>query len=730
MGLEMSGVDIWDDEGAVHLFIRVGDMGFTNRETSDDQERFSLLVNAVKDYAIFLLDASGHVVTWNQGAERIKGYKAEEIIGKHFSIFYPREQVERRHPEYELEVATQEGSYEEEGLRLRNDGSPFWASVTITALKNSEGVVTGFAKVTRDITEKKNTEQELRESEERLRLMIEAVKDYAIFMVDLEGHIVSWNTGAHRLNGYTAEEAIGKPLSIFYTDEALAAGYPRCELDAVREHGHYEEEGIRKRKDGSTYWAHVILTSLYDHEGQLRGFAKVTRDITERKRAEQELKSAHSELEQRVEQRTSELLGAVERLQKEIQERKLVEAELLKAKEAALASSVAKSAFLANMSHEIRTPLGAVLGFSELLLQPDLTEEERSLYLDTLKRNSNVLLTIINDILDLSKVESGTFQVSKATVNLNDFLNETVAVLSLKADEKALEFVVEAEGSVPKSIETDPVRLKQILFNIVGNAIKFTSKGRITLTVKTVTLLRSVPQLAIDVTDTGPGIAPENVKNLFQPFVQVDSSLTRQHGGTGLGLALSRRLAQALGGDVILSESIPGKGSTFTITVEAGQSPKRTLLFQNSKGENVAAAPAEGEKQTAQVYQLGRTRVLLVEDLPDNRVLICSILKKLGAEVDWAENGCEALEKALRGDYDVILMDLQMPIMDGYEATLELRKRGYGKPIVAVTAHAMNEDRERVMKAGFNAHLTKPLDQHSLLNSLAHLSKDDQKAVR
>jgi PAS domain S-box-containing protein len=704
-------------------------MSLRNRVTSEDQERFSLLVNAVKDYAIFLLDASGHVITWNQGAERIKGYKPEEIIGKHFSTFYPQEQVERKHPQYELQVAAAEGRYEEEGQRLRKDGSTFWAAVTITALKDSEGVVTGYAKITRDISEKKVTEQKLRESEERMRLMIEAVKDYAIFMVDLDGTIVSWNTGAYRLNGYTAEEAIGKPLSIFYTEEALAAGYPTCELDAVREKGHYEEEGIRKRKDGSTYWAHVILTSLFDHEGQLRGYAKVTRDITERKRTEQELKNAHSELERRVEQRTSELLGAVERLQKEIQERKLVEAELLKAKEAALASSVAKSAFLANMSHEIRTPLGAVLGFSELLLQPDLTEEERSLYLDTLKRNSNVLLTIINDILDLSKVESGTFQVSRTTVDLNEFLKDTVAVLSLKADEKALEFLVEAEGAVPKTIETDPVRLKQILFNIVGNAIKFTNKGCITLTVKTVTQLRSGPQLAIDVSDTGPGIAAENVKNLFEPFVQVDSSLTRQHGGTGLGLALSRRLAQALGGNVILTESIPGKGSTFTITVEAGQPPKRTLLFQNSKGEGASATAAEGEKQNAQVYQLGRTKVLLVEDLPDNRVLICSILKKLGAEVDWAENGCEGLEKALQGNYDVILMDLQMPIMDGYEATLELRKRGYGKPIVAVTAHAMTEDRDRVMKAGFNAHLTKPIDQHSLLHSLVHLSQDDREAI-
>ncbi|WP_141734094.1 PAS domain-containing hybrid sensor histidine kinase/response regulator [Oligoflexus tunisiensis] len=689
------------------------------KETNDGQERFSLFVDAVQDYAMFLLDPCGYVLTWNSGAERIKGYKADEIIGKHFSIFYPPELLARNHPQYELDIAAREGRYEEEGQRLRQDGTLFWAAVTITALKNSDGTVSGYAKITRDITDRKKSEQQLRESEERMRLLVEAVKDYAIFMVDLDGRIMSWNSGAARMNGYTADEVIGQPLSIFYTPESIAASYPECELKAARENGHFEEVGIRKRKDGSTYWANVILTSLYDDAGNLQGFAKVTRDITERIQAEQALKNAHSELEQRVEQRTAELQAAVDSLQREIQERKQVEKELLKAKEAALASSVAKSAFLANMSHEIRTPLGAVLGFSELLLQPDLTEEERNLYLDTLKRNSNLLLTIINDILDLSKVESGTFQIHRSTVELNEFLSEAVAVLGMQADEKALDFSVEAEGSVPRTIETDPVRLKQILFNIVGNAIKFTDKGGVKVTVKTVSQLRGGPQLAIDVTDTGPGITHENAQRLFEPFMQVDSSLTRQFGGTGLGLALSRRLAQALGGNVILTESTPGKGSTFTITIECGQLPKRTLLFQNSRSDSGSSDCDKPELHL--VPNLKRTKVLLVEDLPDNRVLICSILRKLGAEVDWAENGCEGLQKALKGDYDVILMDLQMPVMDGYEATLELRKRGYGKPIVAVTAHAMNDDKERVMQSGFPAHLTKPIDQHALWSSLVNL---------
>lgn len=685
----------------------------------DSEERFTLFVDAVKDYAIFLLDLSGHIMTWNVGAKRIKGYTTDEVVGKHFSVFYPADSLARNHPQHVLEIATREGRYEEEGRRVRKDGTEFWAAVTITALRNKAGVVTGFSKITRDITENKINEQKLRESEERLRLLVEAVKDYAIFMVDIDGSIMSWNSGAHRLNGYTSTEAIGQPLSIFYTEDALAAGYPQRELDEARISGRYEEEGIRKRKDGTTYWAHVTLTSLYDGEANLRGFAKVTHDVTERRKAEDSLKNAHDELEKRVAQRTSELLSAIDRLQKEIEERRKVEDELLRAKEAAQASNLAKSAFLANMSHEIRTPLGAVLGFSELLLQPDLDEDERELYLQTLKRNSNLLLTIINDILDLSKVESGKFQLEKTTVDLDDFLNETVAFLSLKADEKGLNFMVEAEGSVPRTLETDPVRLKQIIFNIVGNAIKFTTKGSIAITLKTVTQLRGSAQLAIDVTDTGPGIDPEHAKNLFEPFVQVDASLTRKFGGSGLGLVLSRQLAQALGGDVVLTDSTPGQGSTFTITVDAGQTPKRKVLFQNSSHDT---APAEGKPSSSQGEDLHKARILLVEDMPDNRVLISSMLKKFGAEVDCAENGSEGLEKALKGDYDVILMDLQMPVMDGYEATLELRKRGYCKPIVAVTAHAMQDDRERVMRSGFTAHLTKPLDKQALLKSLSILN--------
>ena len=256
----------------------------------ESEERFRLLVEGVKDYAIFMLDLEGRVVSWNLGAERIKGYKADEVIGKHFSIFYTEGDVERGHPEEELRIAKAEGRYEEQGLRVRKDGSTFWANVLITALWDEEGNLRGFAKVTRDITQWKRSEDVLRQSEERFRLLVKGVKDYAIFMLDLEGRVVSWNAGAERIKGYNADEILGEHFSIFYPEEDVKRGKPRLELEMVKAEGTYEEEGLRVRKDGSTFWANVLITALWGEEGNLRGFAKVTRDITERKEAEEALR--------------------------------------------------------------------------------------------------------------------------------------------------------------------------------------------------------------------------------------------------------------------------------------------------------------------------------------------------------------------------------------------------------------------------------------------------------
>jgi PAS domain S-box-containing protein len=260
--------------------------GKPERALAASQEQFRLLVSGVQDYAIFMLDPGGHIVTWNVGAERIKGYQAEEIIGRHFSVFYPPEDLARGKTEHELEVANRTGKYEEEGWRLRKDGSRFWASVVITALRDQTGELRGFGKVTRDLTERRKSEGELRAHEERFRLLVSGVRDYAIFMLDPGGHIVTWNAGAERIKGYQAEEIIGRHFSVFYPPEDLAAGKTERELEVATRTGKYEEEGWRLRKDGSRFWASVVITALRGNDGALFGFSKVTRDITERRESD------------------------------------------------------------------------------------------------------------------------------------------------------------------------------------------------------------------------------------------------------------------------------------------------------------------------------------------------------------------------------------------------------------------------------------------------------------
>ncbi|MGE5149160.1 MAG: PAS domain S-box protein, partial [Rhodospirillaceae bacterium] len=250
------------------------------------EDPFRRLAESAHGYAIFLLDSGGRIVTWNAGAERIKGWRAEEIVGEHFSRFYPKEAIDRRWPDQELELAAARGRFEDEGWRVRKDGSRFWASVVITAIRDDRGELRGFGKITRDLSERRRHEETLRESEERFRLLVEAVKDYAIFLLDADGRVVSWNPGAERINGYGAAEAIGQHFSIFYPEEARRRRWPEQQLAAAREYGRFEDENVRVRKDGSTFWAHVVMTPVRDAAGRLRGYAKVTRDLTDRKRIE------------------------------------------------------------------------------------------------------------------------------------------------------------------------------------------------------------------------------------------------------------------------------------------------------------------------------------------------------------------------------------------------------------------------------------------------------------
>jgi PAS domain S-box-containing protein len=488
-------------------------------------ELHRLLVESVDDYAIFALDPNGYILSWNAGAQRIKGYTAAEAIGKHFSIFYPPEKIEEGFPQYELKEAARVGRFEDEGWRIRKDGTRFWADVVITALRDPSGRLVGFGKVTRDLSERRRAEEALRESEERFRLMVQSVRDYAIFMLDSTGHITTWNAGAERIKGYTADEIIGKHFSIFYPPEDLENGKPARELEIATRTGVYEEEGWRLRKDGTRFWASVVITALFKPDGTLAGFAKVTRDLTERRAAQD----------------------------------RAIEA----ARKAAVSEEAnrTKSQFLAAMSHELRTPLNAIGGYAELLAmgvrgpvtQPQLEDLQR------ISRSQQHLLDIINDILNFSRIEAGQTTYEYSTVPVSAVIGAVGVMIEPQAAAKRLKLELH---KCPEDVAVwaDKPKVEQILINLLSNAVKFTEQGKVTMECD----WHDSQKVSIDVTDTGVGIPADQLENIFEPFVQVGRSLTQSQEGTGLGLAISRDLARGMGGDIVVT-SEPEKGSRFTL---------------------------------------------------------------------------------------------------------------------------------------------------------------------
>lgn len=397
----------------------------------------------------------------------------------------------------------------------------------------------------------------------------------------------------------------------------------------------------------------------------------------------------------------------------DITESKRIHVELLRSKEAADQANQAKSQFLANMSHEIRTPVGVISGFIEMLRHKRDWTAEESGFMEIIERNSQSLLRLIDDILDLSKVEAGKIVLEHVAFSLPQFLTDFSAVMTLKASEKGIGFTLHSEGKIPIVVSTDAGRLRQILANLVGNAIKFTEFGHVNMIVKF-----NAPFLEFRIVDTGPGISSEHVHRLFQSFGQADPSLTRKHGGSGLGLILSRKMAEALEGEVILAESEPGKGSTFIAKIRPDVDRDTEFI---ELGEGIyRQAPAFTSNFEKDV--LSKLHVLLVEDSTDNRKLIEHYLANTGAILTMAEDGLEGYRKALSLQPDLVLMDIQMSVMDGHTATRKLRDAGFQKPIIALTAHAMSDEREKCFASGCSDYLTKPLSRDRLIKTLAAYS--------
>ena len=618
------------------------------REEHSLEARFELLVESVIDYGIFILDTGGHVVSWNAGAQKLKGYAADEIIGKHFSIFYPPDLVATGWPEEELRRAAQFGRLEDEGWRVRKDGSRFWANVTITPIYGHDAKLTGFAKVTRDLSERRAHEEQLRDSEERLRLLIENVRDYAIFMLDENGIVRSWNAGARAINGYEAHEIIGRPLSIFYTPQDCEEGKPEAELEAAKLFGRVENEGWRVRKDGSVFWVNAVVTAIRSPDGKLLGYAKVTRDMTERRRLEE-----------------------LERSSRRINE------------------------FLAMLAHELRNPLAPIRNAVTVMQLEALPTPALRNCRDIIDRQLTHVTRLVDDLLDIGRLTTGKVKLRLETVRVAEVINRSIEATRPVIEARHHQLSVEVSAQ-PMYVTADPTRLSQILQNLLVNAAKYTPDGgRISISAE------SVANFAmISVTDDGRGIAAHEIDTIFELFRQVHTD-TPNESGLGIGLTLARSLAEMHGGTLEARSPGPGQGSTFTLrlaTVESGSAATEPSLKNTAQGQ----------------------RILVVDDNRDSADTTTAILRLLGNEVESAYSGSGALELAEHFRPNVVLLDIAMPDMDGFETLKRLRASPEPQKVfaIAMTGYGTQEDKRRTLDAGFDAHLTKPVELDALVNLL------------
>ncbi len=819
-------------------------------QLSESEQSVRLMVESVRDYAILMLDPEGRVASWNAGAERFKGYTAQEIIGQHFSRFYTPEDIAAGKPELNLHAAQVEGRFEDDSWRVRQDGSRFWANVVITAVRDEAGLLRGFSKVTRDITERKAAQEEMLKAQEQIlqayvnteqrvvertkeleaahheveqaaranRNMMEYSQD-VICSIDGEGRFSNVSPACHKVWGYSPEDLNGRLyIDLVHPDDVEKTNQVAAAIVSGQAIDDFENRYLRR--DGSV--VDVLWSAVWSDEE--KSMFCVARDISERKRAEEELRFA---------------------------------------KEAAEAASLAKSQFLANMSHEIRTPMNGVLGPIGLLLDSNLGGPQRELT-EIARSSAESLLAIINDILDLSKIEVGKLEIEPIPFNLLMAVEETAAMMVSRAEEKGLDLIVRYPPEVPRAVIGDPGRIRQVLANLVSNAIKFTAQGHVLINVEASVKDEGGARkdddevlLHFSVEDTGIGIAPDKIEHVFGRFNQADTSTTRRYGGTGLGLSISRQLVELMGGE-IGAASVVGEGSTFSFSLRLplqSDAPQLALPDADLKGvrvlivddnavnrrvlheqmdnwnlrhhicasaqealETLRAARAEGDPFRIAILDhqmpdmdgemLGRaikadpelrdillvmltsmgqkgdavrlktagfaaylikparqsellaamvgvwtahdvesraespprhevggadsaplekssrwdgTRVLLAEDNIVNQKVATLMLHNFGCRVEVAANGREALEILDSLPFDLIFMDCEMPEMDGFEATAQIRRRGDEKralPIIAVTAKATRGDREFCLQAGMDDYISKPVKSDDFLAAL------------
>jgi PAS domain S-box-containing protein len=625
------------------------------------EERFRLLIAGVRDYAIFMLDPNGIVTTWNTGAEHIKGYAANEIIGSHFSRFYPPAALKRGLPETELRGAMMQGRFEDEGWRVRKDGSRFWANVIITAVRDASGQLIGFSKITRNLTERREHEEELRRSEERFRLMVDGVTEYAIMMLDTEGFVTSWNVGAERIKGYKAHEILGKHISHFYTSEAVLANKPWEDLATARSQGRSTDEGWRVRKDGTLFWAGTVVTALKDLNGRPYGFAKVTQDLTQRRHAET-------------------LASTAQRMHE----------------------------FIAMLAHELRNPLAPIRNAVTLMGRRGLSDPLLESMRQTIDRQSVLLTRLLDELLDVNRIARGQFAIEKEPVDIRTVLTRAVEASRPLIDSRGHSLAVLAPDE-PVRVLGDAVRLTQALVNLLNNAAKYTPDGgqiRLAIAVRRA-------EVDIRVIDNGIGIEQEMLEKVFDLFVQVDPLGTAALGGLGVGLALVRRVIELHGGSVHARSEGKGRGTEFVIRLPLSIQELKVITDSEQSDE-----------------RLPSLRVLIVDDNKDAADSLHLLLEAMGQEVCTVYNGATAINAAQTFKPDVVLLDIGMPQMSGYEVARGLKASALTKKpiLVAITGWGQETDKQRALEAGFSFHFVKPVGEEVLHTILTEASQSSRRS--
>ena len=634
------------------------------------ENAYRTIFNATND-VIFIMDAQqGMIIDCNKQALELFVRPREELIGANPAQLSPSD-----HSAFSFEqaqryiLAALEGEPQLfEWLCARPDDTTFWVEVSLRAAE-----INGRQRllaVVRDISERKRLDAVLRESEHRFRALVENVPHLPVQGYDSQRRVIFWNHASELFYGYSSEEALGRQLEDLiipsFMREAVIQGVqqwidedipiPAGELQLQHKSGQLLD----------VFSSHAMLRNI---NGELEMYC-VDLDITQRKQAALEL------------QRT---------------------------RDAAQAATVAKNEFLANMSHEVRTPLNGIMGLSQLLRTTNLTEEQAG-YMDMLDGSARNLLVLINDILDISRIEAGSLAIQQTPFSLTKLLREVAGMYEKPAAEKGIDFTLQQPDDLPPALVGDPLRLKQVLINLVGNAIKFTSHGGVSVHIHRLHDSAQGSQLRFEVHDSGIGMAPETLQKIFNPFTQADASTARNHGGSGLGLAICRRLSELMGGS-IRAESSLGQGSCFIVE----------LPFGRYAGEQVA----DDTQPAVSILQLEPLQILLVEDQEVNRTFVQRLLERQGHRITPAVDGLMALDLLGREQYDLMLLDIQMPGMGGEEVLARLRQTeqasGLHLPVIALTAHALAGDKEKLLKSGFDGYISKPVQIDQLMAEMARV---------